>query len=259
MTLSARFSPDRRDFVTSRILRLAMAALTLAFASVILAAVSGFGHRLGWWAFSTGFVILRWAAYLAAVAVALVLATLVLAIARTEWRAFAVAVLGLGVSLPVVIVPLHLFYLAHSLPPIHDITTDTHNPPAFVALLPLRRGTPNPSAYGGAQIAAMQERAYPDIRPEFLSVAPADAFRRALDIARSLGWRIVAIVPQAGRIEATDTTFWFGFTDDIVVRVQPTASGARVDLRSVSRVGRSDIGANAHRIRMFLAAFRSRV
>ena len=68
-----------------------------------------------------------------------------------------------------------------------------------------------------------------------------------------MGWEIVDANPGQGRIEATDATFWFGFKDDMVVRVAPTETGSRVDVRSLSRVGRSDVGTNAKRIRAFLA------
>ena len=96
------------------------------------------------------------------------------------------------------------------------------------------------------------DAAYPDVQPATL-VAPADAaFKRALNAARDLGWQIVAAVPNEGRIEATDTTNWFGFEDDIVVRVTPTDGGSRVDVRSVSRVGKGDLGKNAARVRAYL-------
>ena len=70
-----------------------------------------------------------------------------------------------------------------------------------------------------------------------------------------MGWNIVAKDPSQGRIEATDTTFWFGFTDDVVIRITPMGSGARLELRSVSRVGVSDVGTNAARIRSFVKQF----
>jgi hypothetical protein len=142
---------------------------------------------------------------------------------------------------------------AANVPPIHDITTDIVQPPQFVAILPLRKDAPNPAVYGGPEIAIKQRSAYPDIQTLILNAPGPQAFEQALTAARTLGWRIVAEVPQEGRIEATDTTFWFGFKDDIVVRV--TAADERrtlVDVRSVSRVGRSDVGANARRIRVYL-------
>ena len=85
-----------------------------------------------------------------------------------------------------------------------------------------------------------------------MDATPADAFKRALQAARDMGWEIVAADAAAGRIEATDTTFWFGFKDDVVIRVEADGAGSRVDLRSVSRVGVGDVGANAARIRAYL-------
>ena len=140
------------------------------------------------------------------------------------------------------------------MPPIHDISTDTKRPPEFVAILPLRADAPNPSEYGGPEVAAAQIGAYPDLQTHRMDAAPAQAFERAQQAARGLGWEIVSADPTAGRIEATATTFWFGFKDDVVIRIEPDAAGSRVDVRSLSRVGGSDVGANAARIRAFLQA-----
>ena len=123
----------------------------------------------------------------------------------------------------------------------------------FDAILSLRAGAKNPPGYAGRAVAVQQERAYPDIRPALLAVAPITAFQRALAAARTQGWEIVAAAPAEGRIEASDTSFWFGFVDDVVIRVTPTDEGSRVDIRSKSRVGGSDVGINAKRIRKFLA------
>jgi len=101
-------------------------------------------------------------------------------------------------------------------------------------------------------VAAQQQQAYPDLKPKVLSLPPAEAVQKSIDAARSLGWQIAGSDTAAGRIEATDTTGWFGFKDDVVIRVRPQAQGSRVDVRSASRVGRSDIGKNAERIREFL-------
>jgi uncharacterized protein (DUF1499 family) len=140
-----------------------------------------------------------------------------------------------------------------SLPVINDITTDTANPPAFVAILPRRVDAPVPAAYPGGTFAQAQREAYPDIAPLVLRIPPAAAFAKAEDVARTGGWEIVAADQAAGRIEATATTAWFGFKDDIVVRITPTPQGSRIDVRSVSRVGKSDLGTNAKRIRAYLA------
>jgi uncharacterized protein (DUF1499 family) len=117
--------------------------------------------------------------------------------------------------------------------------------------VPLRAEAPNSLEY--SQDAARQQRdAYPDIKPLILEVPAAQVFDRAVAAARESGWEIVASNADAGRIEATDTTTFFGFKDDIVVRLTPLESRTVVDVRSVSRVGRGDVGTNARRIREFL-------
>ena len=98
-----------------------------------------------------------------------------------------------------------------------------------------------------------QRQAYPDIRPIALAAPPAEAFARALDAAKRMGWEIVVADAGTGHIEATATTPWFGFRDDVVVRVTPAAAGSRIDVRSVSRVGKGDLGTNAARVRRYAA------
>jgi uncharacterized protein (DUF1499 family) len=144
------------------------------------------------------------------------------------------------------------FMTARSVPGIHDITTDTDNPPAFETLRSARLAAPNGLDYGGPEVAAKQRAGYPDIKPVVLAVPPSDAFRRALTVSRSLGWEIAAVDSTAGRIEATATTAWFGFRDDVVIRVRPDSTGTRLDMRSDSRLGGSDVGTNAARIRRFV-------
>jgi len=144
-------------------------------------------------------------------------------------------------------------------PRIHDITTDVENPPAFVAIAALRVGVENPSAYAGGATAEAQQKAYPEIKPLHLAAAPADVFKAALAAARGFGWEVAAAVPAEGRIEVTATSFWYGFKDDVVIRIAAEGQGARVDMRSESRVGRSDFGVNARRVAAFLAALKGRV
>jgi uncharacterized protein (DUF1499 family) len=138
------------------------------------------------------------------------------------------------------------------LPHIHDISTDVEHPPAFVAVVPLRQGARNPIEPDPAT-AALQKQGYGDIGPAILRVTPDQAFARAEAAARAMKWEIVAASPQALRIEATDTTLLFGFKDDVVIRVAPDAGGSRVDVRSLSRIGGFDFGANAKRVRAYLA------
>lgn len=143
------------------------------------------------------------------------------------------------------------------MPRIHDITTDTDNPPQFVALFAARQKAPNGAAYAGAKVAQAQKAAYPDIKPTLLNVPPAQAFERALAVARNMAWDIVAAEQAQGRIEAIATTFWFRFKDDVVIRIVADGNGSRLDIRSMSRVGHSDLGANAKRIRAFLKQLQS--
>ena len=166
-------------------------------------------------------------------------------------RGFLLAVFGLVVGGLLIGNGMMLMRRARSVPPIHDITTDTENPPPFVAVLPLRAGSPNASEYGGAEIAEQQKSAYPDVQPVILSMPADQAFERARSAAEDMGWTMVAAVPAEGRIEATAETFWFGFKDDVVIRLSPADGGTKVDVRSVSRVGRSDVGTNAARIRAY--------
>lgn len=146
--------------------------------------------------------------------------------------------------------------LARGAPRIHDITTDTNDPPLFVDILPLRADARNSAVYGGSQVAASQHAAYPDIAPVDLAIAPAAAFAKALAIANAMGWALVASDSAAGRIEATATTRVFRFRDDVVIRIRPRGGGSRLDIRSVSRFGGGDLGKNASRIREFLVDLR---
>jgi uncharacterized protein (DUF1499 family) len=138
--------------------------------------------------------------------------------------------------------------------PIHDVSTDRDNPPQFVAVLPLRAAAKaaNSTDYD-AKTAELQKETYPDIGPLHLDVPPAQAFDRAQNAAREMKWDVIITDPAQGRIEATATTFWFGFKDDIVVRIAGDGGGSRVDVRSLSRIGKSDVGANAKRVREYLA------
>jgi uncharacterized protein (DUF1499 family) len=177
---------------------------------------------------------------------------------RIESRGIAIAIVAFTGGGLIAYVPWHYDQIRQQAPPIHDITTDPDNPPAFVAVAALREAAgPDRVAYEGARVAEQQRLAYPDIQPLTLALAPAAAFNRALDTAQRMGWTIVAADDAAGRIQASDRSRWFGFTDDIVIRIIPSASGSRIDLRSSSRVGRSDFGVNAARVERYLSALRA--
>jgi len=229
----------------------------LPFATAVVAGimlfVAGLGVRAELWTFRVGFDLLRAAVYTGTgAAIGAVLFLLIPRIRAGNVVALLVAIpIGLGAAY----VPWQWKQQAGSVPPIHDITTDTDNPPAFVAIAPLRAAAPNGVAYGGPDVAAAQRKAYPDIAPVTLPVPPPEAWNRVLRAVKQTGWDVVEIDEKSGRIEATDTTTWFGFKDDVVIRVSAAPGGSRIDVRSVSRVGRNDIGTNAKRVRAFLSNF----
>ncbi|WP_417320222.1 DUF1499 domain-containing protein [Emcibacter sp.] len=159
--------------------------------------------------------------------------------------------IGIGLAGPV----LYLQRTGGNVPPIHDITTDMENPPLFTVLQKERTERDNSLDYEGEPVANLQRAAYPHIQP-LITTMPADqAYALALQCARDLDWRIALEDESTGRIEATDRTMWFRFIDDVVIMVSPEENGSRIDLRSVSRIGRSDLGANARRIAAFMALF----
>jgi uncharacterized protein (DUF1499 family) len=233
--------------------RLAIAGFLFSALAAAAAMCAGTGARVGWWDFRQGFKVLNGAAYLGIAGTVLSLAGAILSRPGSRRRGFVLALLGIVLGTVAFGVPGNWYMLAKHVPMIHDITTDTENPPSFVDILPLRKDAPNPARYGGPEVAAKQRAAYPDIRPLAVAVSPSRAYETALDTAHRMKWQVVAAVPSEGRIEAVATTRWFGFKDDVVIRIAPaTGGGSIVDIRSVSRVGKSDIGTNAGRIRSFL-------
>lgn len=230
-------------------MKFAKIAFCFAVIAALLLLVAGPGTRLGLWNFGFGFLLMRWALFVG-LAAALV-SVILLLIPKTRAGSVALLAAAILVGLGTAWIPYNGYRTVRALPFIHDITTDTVNPPPFVAVLPLRADAANPPEYPGAETAQLQRDGYPDIRTLELNAPPEEALKRALSTAEDMGMEIVAVEPGEGRIEATATTFWFGFKDDVVVRVEPAGTGSKLDIRSKSRVGRSDVGANAARIRRF--------
>ena len=230
--------------------RLAGAGLLLALLAAAAEALSGVGTRLGLWHYRTGLGILGAAGMSGAVAA---IVSLIGGILSGHNRvAYRMAATGIIIGLTVTGIPWSWSRTGQQMPKIHDISTDTETPPQFVAILPMRAHAENPANYGGPEVAAQQRTAFPDIQPLVLPVKPEAAFDLALKAAKDMGWDVVSSSMREGRIEAIATTFWFGFKDDIVVRVSSVKEGSRIDVRSVSRVGKGDVGTNAKRIRTFV-------
>jgi uncharacterized protein (DUF1499 family) len=247
---------DRDD---RRVTPVATIGLAIALLAALAGLSAGLGYRFGWWSLDTGFALLRYAAYGAIAAMVASVLGLVLARPGGRRRGLYRALAGLVIGAVVFGVPWTYMRAAQQVPPIHDITTDTENPPAFVAILPLRAGAANPPEYGGDEVAALQRAAYPGIQPIHAPLPPDRTFEQALATVQDQGWQLVAAVPSEGRIEATDTTLWWGFKDDVVIRIRPEGTGSRLDIRSKSRIGIGDTGTNAARIEAFIEQFAQRV
>jgi hypothetical protein len=234
--------------------RSALASLSLGIIAFALMLGSGLGNRLGLWNFRTALELFRSSAFIGVATVLLSIVGLLRVVPRGAKRGFRPAAAALVLGLLTVAVPLSWLARAKQVPAIHDISTDTEDPPKFKAILPLRRGAANSAEYGGPEIARLQHQAYPDLRSLEVDTSSEKAFAAALDAARAMSFEIVDSDPASGRIEATATSLWFGLKDDIVVRVRPSADGkgARIDVRSVSRTGKGDLGTNARRIWKYL-------
>ncbi len=246
------FGTNRRRGPRARARRLSLPGLGLALLAASVAALAGPGHGWGLWDYGTGFQILRGAAFLGAAAAAVSAGIWIWALLSRSPSGLLLAGLAVAVGVASAAVPWSYLRQARDLPPIHDISTDTEFPPRFVALLAARDGAGANSGPAGPAVVAQQLRAYPKLDSVTYRLPPAQVFERALDTARDLGWSIVAAVPAEGRIEASDRSFWVGFTDDVVIRVRSHESGSLVDIRSASRVGVSDLGVNAARIQTFI-------
>jgi uncharacterized protein (DUF1499 family) len=231
-----------------------MNPLFLSMLGALLLAIGPLGTRAGLWHYAAGFLLIAIAVIASAAGLVL---SLIVAVRTHTSMAATMAIASAVIGVVVVAVPIWMVLSFRGAPAIHDITTDSIDPPAFERLLALRPGAVNPPEYDGATVAVKQHAAYPDIQPVIVGELPAAAYALALAAATRLEWAIVDADAAAGRIEATDTTFWFGFKDDIVIRIRAEGDGSRIDVRSKSRVGISDGGANARRIRALIGALRS--
>jgi len=230
-------------------------AKTFFYLSIICTVVfvmSGYGYQWGLWGLGTGFTLLRYGAY-AAIGLAVIQTTFFFFMKDSGISAKAMILTGFMVTLLISATAIYWQYKARSVPPIHDITTDTQSPPEFVAMERLRADAPNPPEYAGEETAKQQREAYPDIQPLVVSTPVQEVIDEIVMLISNRGWKIVSVNRNEGRIEATEKLAWFGFKDDVVLRVTSTSDGTRVDMRSKSRIGRSDVGVNAERIRQFLS------
>jgi hypothetical protein len=241
--------------------RLAFAAFV---AALLIGLTASFGTRLGYWNYRVGlYEIFPYSLYFGVAALVIGLVWVVTALVANKATAARYGLAGFVGAIIVLVVPLSDYLASYSKPPIHDISTDVEHPPEFVSLVLQRQGATNPPDYDGPTrvtmngksytVTQLQKKYYADIHSiGRLGISPEQLFNHALAAARGLGWTIVAVAPDEGRIEATYTSFFFGFVSDIVIRVRPSGLGARIDIRAKSRVGQGDGGTNAELIRAYM-------
>jgi uncharacterized protein (DUF1499 family) len=229
-----------------------VAGFIIALLAIVIFIIASLGNRFDF-LFTALVVRMVFISMITGFAAAIIsVAGIIIGILTGKTKGYLFGLFGIVLGLAIAWGPWNLY--SKNMPRIHDITTDTQDPPGFVDVMPLREKAANPAVYEGPSVASLQEKYYPDIKPLFLEIPAGEAFDRALTVSHSMGWKIVSSVRDSGRIEATATTFWMGFKDDIVIRVKTSGSGSRVDIRSVSRVGKGDFGTNSARIRSFLKA-----
>ena len=244
-------------------------ALVLAIAPAVVILVGALGTKFGLWGWKLGFgaVMFRgpvtglgWAPALAMLAIAVSLISVVVSFWTGSWKRSLAALL---ISLATMGAFIAMGGKARQAPPIHDVATDWNQPLMFSGAVMSRRGLDanpveaNPMAGGplaGKRIADVNAETCPGAKPVRLQTSVEGAYVLTKSALKKEGLEIVTDDPAAGRLEAVATSFWYGFKDDLVARVWPEGSGARVDLRSVSRVGMSDLGVNCDRITRLAAA-----
>jgi uncharacterized protein (DUF1499 family) len=224
--------------------------LGAAVLSLAVLGLAGPAHRLGM-SLDSADAIVRWSAHGCVAAAIVAIVAGVLAYRGRAWLRLTIATLAVVIGLTGFVIGFDAYRRETSLPSIHDITTDLENPPTFTAVIARRADAPN-RLDRTPQLAELQRQGYSDLAPLTVATRPEQTFDRALAVAQAGGWEIVTADKSMGRIEATDTTRWFGFVDDISIRLTAWGSGTRVDVRSVSRTGIGDAGRNADRIRGFL-------
>lgn len=241
--------------------RLAVLALLLALGAVLVGVGAAVGSGAGLWSFRPAFTALRWAFFAAAGGGALALVALVWGLVA---RAGTLVISLIAVALAAGYCSYLVSWIgqASAVPAIHDISTDLADPPQFRTLT-LRADNLDSIPDGDdpalaaltslERLHSVQRRGYPDVATLRLDAPPARAFAAAEELVRQRGWTVATADPAAGTIEATDTVSLFRFKDDVVIRTRPAPGGSVVDVRSVSRVGVSDLGVNARRVTAFLA------
>ena len=223
--------------------------ILVSLIAFLLVALPGPLYKLGILDLGTAFTGFKFGVF-AGIAALILLALQVIFKRRTV--TLGSTVIALLLSAVAIAMPLSMMNKGKNVPPIHDISTDLTNPPEFVAIAPLRADAPNPTAYDGIETAQQQRDAYPDLKTLTYTQSKSELMKATVQAISNLGWELVSSDADKGIIEATDSTMWFGFKDDVVIRVTDNGNERLLDIRSKSRVGGSDLGENTERIHDFI-------
>ncbi|MCH8567727.1 MAG: DUF1499 domain-containing protein [Balneolales bacterium] len=222
--------------------------------------LSGYGYQWGIWSLSFAFAVLRISVYMLMVTGVIALLAFLASLKFFSKKSFmALSLVALMLSIATTSFALYWNYQGDSNPFLHDITTDTVNPPEFNAVLPARQNAPNPPEYAGEEVASLQKEAFPDLITIYLDAPFSRVYDEALALIGSRGWKMAGADRENGTIEATEKLPWFGFRDDVVIRLRDADGRTVVDMRSKSRVGGTDLGVNARRVKDFLSDLKSEV
>jgi uncharacterized protein (DUF1499 family) len=243
-------------------------AVLVALAVPVYFAYAALGTKFGLhdWTFGFGQLTYQWGAKVMMGAAGFAVLALIVAYFTPPRRGVMAALLALLIPAGGLGYGAYVRHQAQDIPPIHDISTDLEDPPAFSEAVVQARGESangldlvNKTTRDGAHFIDLQVEAYPDIESIPTGLTPDAAFDVADALVREQSWSVGLVDREGGSIEAMAESFWYGFKDDIVVRVTPDGAGARIDMRSVSRVGGSDLGANSARMGPFLESLRGRI
>ncbi len=225
---------------------LALTSMVLGLLGIFAPIVGAVGSRGGLWDFAVGLLMTPIGLVIALVG--LLLGVFALIRLRKIGERLVLAAHGAGLSLFVSLYLASLVAQVFLVPPIYNVSTDIDDPPRFVHAHSLRAEHENPLEYDSEVIGPLQREGYPQVKPLILELAPQEAYARVKQVLLDMGMELTRDDPATGEIEAVASTFWFEFKDDVIVRLREFEDGTRLDLRSVSRIGVSDLGANADRI-----------
>lgn len=226
--------------------RRARFSLGLGIFALLAPIIGGLGTRAGIWSYGIG-VLLTPVGLLMGIT-GLLLGLITFLRQRKTGERLMLAAYGSGISMLATLNLGAIMFAVLTTPPIHNISTDIEDPPRFTAAVSLRGEDANPLDYDSEVIGPIQREAYPELGPVVMALTRDQMYEQVRQALIDMGLELVREDPGQGEIEAVASTFWFDFKDDLIVRLREVDGGTRMDIRSVSRVGIVDLGANAERI-----------